>query len=276
MERLLEDIRNAPTVVSDKEFEQKLQRVMGRVDKVWQDARGGQRPGERSFVDQVAELRSRLAQLQGLAGDVSTTVGTCAATAGQTTGNLTQVEATVAGALEELKRAQRLLDQEGESALAEAETVSAAQSQSSATLSDLARQARLLAEAHETSSAEIEAGALDAVNKSTTAHEIARSAINLQTEAKGEAKLLLKAVLILEDEVRATKLKAEESLAKAKEAYTDALDLFKDASGVRLPEVDLDAVRAKAVQAKQDAEKVKPTLTNSGGRGEFKMGLIYF
>jgi hypothetical protein len=124
-------------------------------------------------------------------------------------------------------------------------------------MSDLARQARVLSEEHEKDALEIEKVGTSALNTSTTALDLLRGSLDKHNSMSHETRLLLQSTQQLEDEVKGTKVKAQDALAKSKAAHDNALNLFKDAYSLNLPPVDLKAIKEQAAKAKEDAENFK-------------------
>ncbi len=154
------------------------------------------------------------------------------------------------------------MDSEGKDALEKAQERSRQQGQQRTLMSGLARDARLLAEIHEEEAAKMEKIGAAALNTSKEANDIAWNSIHQQRNASDESRALVQAVQQLEDDVKITQIKASNSLDLAQEAYNNALNLFKDAYSLTLPEIDFVALKVQAKKAKDEADALKLSADN--------------
>jgi len=181
-------------------------------------------------------------------------------TAADSSLNLTIAEDTVMRAEEALKNAQRFLDTEGQEALERALEKATEYGQQSNLVSEMATQARRLADEHEEEAQKIEKIGLAAVNTSEAAYDLARNSYDQQRNSSIQSGTLQQTVLRLEEEIKNAEGKSQRSLQVAKEAYNNALNLYKDAHSLNLPKIDLQAIKDQAKQAKADAEDLKESL----------------
>lgn len=184
----------------------------------------------------------------------------CSKNAQDSAYNLTASEDTIKIAQEALKNAQRYVDSDGKDAVERAQEKSIQQSQQITAISELSRKARVLADEHEEEALKLEKIGASARNTSLEAYDIAWNSIQQQRSANDESRSLSQSVQQLEDEVKVTELKARGALDVAKEAHNNALNLFKDAYSLTLPEIDFNTIKDQAKVAKAEAETLKENV----------------
>ncbi|ODN05380.1 Laminin subunit gamma-1 [Orchesella cincta] len=262
MEKLLEDIANTPTVIDDRDFERKLTQVKDRVDQLWTDAKSAIGGDDKSLLEKVNELKDRVKALDQTAKQIRQSLQKCDASAEECNTNLNTAEETLGRANEALKAAQRFLDSDGKEALEKAQEKSEEHGQQRNLMSELARQARLLAEEHEEEAQKMEKIGAAAVNTSNEAYKVAWDSLGQQRNASAEAQALQHSIQEIENEVKSTRVRAENALEAAKAAYNNALDMFKDATSLSLPTIDLKSIKEQAQEAKKQAESLKQTVSS--------------
>lgn len=262
MEKVLEGIANTPTVSEDFEFEMKLTEVQERVDQLWTDAKSATGGEDKSLLEKVNELKDRVQAMDKTAKQIRDSLEQCDASAEESNRNLNTTEDTLTRANEALKAAQRFLDSDGQEALSRAQERSEVHGQQRNLMSELARQARLLADEHEEEAQKLERIGAAAVNTSNQAHQVAWDSLGHQRNASAEAQALQHSIQEIENEIRSTRIRAENSLDAAKSAYNNALNMFKDATSLTLPNIDLNAIKKQAQQAKSEAETLKLAVSN--------------
>lgn len=114
-----------------------------------------------------------------------------------------------------------------------------------------------------------------ALNTSKEAHDIAWNSIHQQRNASDESRSLIQAVQQLEDDVKVTQMKAKNALDVAQEAYNNALNLFKDAYSLTLPDIDFNSIKDQAKRAKDEAQTLKESVDKLLQDREQLLGKLY-
>ncbi|GFG33810.1 hypothetical protein Cfor_03510 [Coptotermes formosanus] len=255
--KVLSDIANNPTVISDQDFEKKLKDVQGVVEALWNEARHGAGSEDRSLLERLEELQKRFDAVGELTNQTNQLTYRTEQSTAQGIGNVTLAEETIEKAFESLKDTMDYVQTDGSAALKKAMERSEQFGQTSSQMSEIAREARALAEKQEKEADDIQLIAARAVNTSTSAYELARDAIKQQQNISDELKGLRLALDSSEEKLEHTKVWAEDASTAVGDVHTNALKIYTDIYSLSIPEINIPKLKEVAELTADEAQRIK-------------------
>ena len=258
LERLLKDILNNPTVLSDDAFEEKMATVINMVDSLWNDAKNAASSGGETTVEEhLDELKDKIKQVQDLLKQIGNSIshGTELSNIGES--NITQAEDIIQRCSDALRDAEIYLDVQGTTALNTARDRSNQFGIQSARMSQIAREARQLADKQEDEAEHIEKIASEAETTSKKAYELYRKAQDDQLNITKVLKGLTDDIDDLTSQHNNTIELAKTSLDEARETKSEALSIHSAALSIGIPQVNSTIYKNEALDIKNEAQRIK-------------------
>ncbi|XP_067003262.1 laminin subunit gamma-1 [Anabrus simplex] len=257
LEKVLNDIASSPTVISDEEFDKKLNEVERIVDDLWNDAKRGAGTGDKSLLEHLSELSNRLNNVGEMIAEADLAAEEAVAHNAFGERNVTQAEKIIERAQEALKDALDYLQTEGYVALEKARERSEQFGQQSEQMSEIAREARVLTSQQEEEAAGIKETAEKALNTSNTAYELARQTIDKNAKLSDELRELKAEMESVSHKLNHTKELAEDVKADVDETHQDILNIYRDISELTVPDINATAFKEDAVRTADEARRIK-------------------
>ncbi|KAJ9596346.1 hypothetical protein L9F63_012621, partial [Diploptera punctata] len=262
LEKVLLDIANNPTVISDEDFEKKLKDVQDIVDRLWKDAKQGAGSEDKSLLERLEDLRARFNAVGEMIEQANRSPEKGAQSTEEGRGNVTLAEEIIEKALESIKDTMDYILTDGSTALVKAMERSEQFGQTSTQMSEIAREARALAEKQEKEADEIQLIAAKAVNTSTEAYELARNAIKQQQNISDELRGLELEIDNLDKKLELTGELAKEASQRVGDVHTNALKIYTDIYGLNIPDINIPKLKEVAELTANEARRIKEEAEN--------------
>lgn len=252
---LLEEIENNRSEVEDKSFENSLQELISRANKLLDEARRLGSDGK-SLQEQLLALKNRLAKIQEMAKQIDGRMDNLEELIGYAKGNMSSVESVLERGQGLYLNAKRLFDYDARNALERARERFRKFGLRSAKMSQISEEAIALMKRHKLDGAQIAALVNSAVNYTEKASVLVQDAIGKHSSNREEIKKIQDQLVDTTDLVERTRKMSEESLKEALRAREDSVRLFTEANSITLPSADAVKMRVDAKELVDQARKI--------------------
>uniref|UniRef100_A0A1B6D2A0 Laminin subunit gamma-1 n=1 Tax=Clastoptera arizonana TaxID=38151 RepID=A0A1B6D2A0_9HEMI len=272
LNKVLKNIADNPTVISDSEFEENLLKVTASVDQLWKEALAGAKgETDTSLTATLIDLNNQLDLVTKLVSNATKWIENAAELTSQAQKNATQAEDTQAEARRVLQIALDYLQTDGATALQNALKRSAAFGQQSNQMSQIAREARLLAKKHEENASEIKALAENALNLSTQAYNLGYQVVTTQVKMGTELMGLKSHLRDMESKLNHTKDSVNMTSKSVRGVYDEALSLYTEIHALNIPDINTGSIKENALETGNKAKKVIDEANNLLGINQDKL-----
>uniref|UniRef100_A0A8D9B170 Laminin subunit gamma-1 n=1 Tax=Cacopsylla melanoneura TaxID=428564 RepID=A0A8D9B170_9HEMI len=259
---LLNNITNSPIVIDDAEFEKKLHEVVSRVEGLWENAKQGTAGGEKNLAVRLEELRSRIKAASDSIAESGKWNQAAEGAVQFAAHNVTLAENTIQKLLSSIQDAMDILKTDGAQALHQAVEKSKKLGMQSKQMSDIAKEARSIVEQQRQDLNTIRDQANQALNRSTMAHELTMEALNTQKNTSNDLRALESDLMLTSQNLDQTLGAAQDAKQRVNATEKEALAVFRDIYAVSVPDVKPDIIKANALGASKEADRIKQLAQN--------------
>lgn len=251
---ILDEIEQQPVVISDEEFPDQLQKGQQQIQQFHYQVKTI--VGENILVDQILNLKEREQSLRRMLSGIDEDIYVVGDNIAATDTNLGHTDDLLEEADAKTKDIKGTLENQGKTALDEAQKRSAILGQHSEKMTNLAHGARDLADQLDNNAENIVARAKAAKNASIEAYSIAKDANLQQAQLVDDIRHVKNDLFSTEYKLNKTKQWANEISGKAAKVKNDAISLLTEAKNLDIPQINILDIKKKSVELKEGAFKL--------------------
>ena len=256
LDRLLQQIAENPEPVGD-DFEIKLKKLQIRVKTMVANAKiSSQNDGE-TLKDRLMNLDEKLDQVADLVNQADNQLGIAENSGAEARANVENAERVISHAREALKTAKNQMDVKGREALRRAQERAKKFGEGSEKMTQIAAEARQLVEQQEEDANEITSIAEQAFDMSNDTYHMALSAKQEHVDNANSIDSLKSKLEYVENKLVTVEKLASNTLAKAIDAYDEALTIYRQVFNLDVPGINSASLENQAGQIKEDARRIK-------------------
>ena len=257
LDTLLQQITENPEPVGEQ-FLLELKKLQVRVKTMVADARiNSQNEEGGTLKDRLNNLDAKLDEVVGLVSKADQQLSIAEDHDRTAADNVAKAKTVINHAREALKSAKNQMDVKGREALRKAQERAKKFGEGSEKMTQIAAEARQLVEQQEEHANEITSIGEQAATMSNEAFNLAYSARQQQLDNSNKIDGLRYKLSSVETKIATVEKLTSDSLAKATDAYNEALTIKQQVLSLEVPGVDSAAMEAKAKQIMTDAERIK-------------------
>lgn len=256
LREILDEIEANPTVIDDEKFGEELKTVQTDVQNLSDRAKDLFGADDKTVTQKLDDIVKRQEEVDKSLREVEKNVALAREKAKSCQHNITFTKETLKEAEEMLNEAFDDLEIEGQRALESAKKKSEEFGQQSDKMTKIAQEAREFADNINNQADNIILTAGTAKNKSIEAYEIAKNATDHQKNVSHEIRVLRNEIGNTETKLQQVKKIAEDAHKQASETKNRALELLNEAKNLIVPDVDLEAMRTRAEDNKNEAKRL--------------------
>ncbi|XP_060520343.1 laminin subunit gamma-1-like isoform X2 [Cylas formicarius] len=251
LNQILNEIEHQPTVITDEQFPDEMQKLETDVSEFNDKVKIA--TGDRSVFQEIVAIREREKDISRTLSELDENAFVINDKSKRAEQNLDHADELLLEVEDRLDEAQVNFESQGKKALQEAWDRSKIVGQQSEKMTQIAHEARELADHLDKKSEDIATRAKDAKNKSVEAYEKVKSANVMQQNLEMESHKMNADVLGAEIKLNKTKVWTEQVSGDARQVKDDALALLNEVNNIIVPQVDVQALRRKSKDLKDEA-----------------------
>ena len=257
LDSLLQQIAENPEPVGD-DFEVKLKKLQIRVKTMVADAKiSSQNDEGETLKDKLLNLGEKLEQVIDLVTEADQHLEIAEKSGIEARDNVDRSERVINRARDALKSAKSQMDVKGREALRKAQERAKKFGEGSEKMTQIAAEARKLVEQQEEDANEITSIAKQAFDMSNNAHQIALSAMKEQLSNANNIDKLKYKLMEVDGKLSTVEKLASNTLAKAENAYYEALTIHRQVLNLEVPSVRSEGLENQAEQIVEDSLRIK-------------------
>ncbi|OWF54908.1 laminin subunit gamma-1-like [Mizuhopecten yessoensis] len=256
LNNLIINIGNNPSAFNDTEFLSYMNQVNDSVIMLLDEARGAVSDNG-TLGRQLSELKMAVKDVLASAGVITSNIHSAEQSSRDSEQDVQQAQNAINRAEQTLQAAETYIDMEGRKALQQAQNALNQFGQQSAQMTEIANKARNESMKQKEEADRIEGIANMALNMSRDARRMAEETLRVPDQTKDDIQRLAQQYEETDRLYNRTKLFADNVKERAKEAYEEALELYADATKIKLPNIDVPTLIGNTSQIKAEASDIK-------------------
>ncbi|XP_030761845.1 laminin subunit gamma-1-like isoform X2 [Sitophilus oryzae] len=255
LQEILYEIEHQPTVISDEEFPDELEKMENEIDEFHDNVKNG--TGTNSVFQEIMNMREREKDVARTLEEIYENVFTTSEKTKKTQMNLDHAEDFLLEVEDRLNEVEETFEAQARKSLQEAWERSKVVGQHSEKMTNVAQEARSLADLLDEEAESITAKAKDAKNKSIEAYEKVKHVHAIQQNVSTETRKLQADVQSAETKLNRTKDWTENVNEESYEVKNAALALLNDVNNLIVPEIDTEQLKHRSSELKNEAHRLE-------------------
>ncbi|KAF7284665.1 hypothetical protein GWI33_021849 [Rhynchophorus ferrugineus] len=254
LNHIINEIEHQPTVVSDEEFPEELEKLENEIDEFHEIVKNG--TGNTSVFQAILNMGDRQKEVSKTLEEIYENVFTTGEKTKMTQHNLDNAEDFILEIEERMNEAEETFEVQARKALAEARERSKIVGQQSQRMTNIAHEARAMADLLDEQADALNIESKEAKNKSIEAYEKVKRVHAIQQNVSAEARILQGEVTAAELKLNRTKDFTEHVSDEAYQIKNAALGLLNDVNNLIIPEADVPTLRQQSNDLRDEAYRL--------------------
>ncbi|XP_017769174.1 PREDICTED: laminin subunit gamma-1-like [Nicrophorus vespilloides] len=253
---ILDEIERNPTVIDDRSFEKKLQKIQDEVLDLNNRAKAGLGTDDKTLEEKLDEISKRQEEISEILEEINENILLAKHQDGFAQTNITETENILKDVSLLIENSLETVSTQGKLALERAQKRAKLFGQQSENMTKISLEARKLSDALENEAADILSVSGEAKIKSIEAYDLAKNLTDQKKNITQEIRSLNNDITNTEAKLERVKQWSVDAHKKSSDIKNSALSLLNDAQNLVVPEVDIDKLKKDSDIVNVDARAI--------------------